>query len=281
MATGAPPPERGGPDAASAARPADRRAAPLRPLADARRGRGRPAEDALRRRRRAAPAARPVQGDDPQGGARAAPLQEADRRPRPVRRLRDPHRADRRRSDGGPTYEFVDKIVGGVISAELPARGRQGRARGDGARRARRRARLRRPRHAHRRDGAHRRLLGDGVQDRRLAGVQGGVPEGRSRARSSRSWARGDGARRDRRRGQRRPQLAARPPAGDGAGGRDDDDQGRGADGRDPHVRPGAHLDDGRARRLLDALPPLRGSAAHVAQKIIEQTRKERDEAKV
>ena len=31
-------------------------------------------------------------------------------------------------SDDGPTYEFVDKIVGGVISAGLPARGRQGRA---------------------------------------------------------------------------------------------------------------------------------------------------------
>ena len=44
------------------------------------------------------------------------------------------------------------------------------------------------PRDAHRRDGARRRLLRDGVQDRRLARVQGGVPEGRSRSSSSRSW---------------------------------------------------------------------------------------------
>src|SRR5213075_770565 len=57
------------------------------------------------------------------------------------------------------------------------------------------------------------------------------------------------------------PQLAAWPAAGDGAGRRHDDDQGRGADGRDPHVLAGADLDDRRPRRLLDALPPLRGSA--------------------
>ena len=43
-------------------------------------------------------------------GSRARPVQEADRRPRPVRRL--PHR--RRAVDEGE-YEFVDKIVGGVI----------------------------------------------------------------------------------------------------------------------------------------------------------------------
>ncbi len=89
----APPPQRGGPDARHAQRPADRRAAPLGALADAGRGGGRPARGPLPRRRRAAPAARPVQGDDPQGGARPAPVQEADRRPRPVRRLRDRDRA--------------------------------------------------------------------------------------------------------------------------------------------------------------------------------------------
>ena len=82
---------RGGSDARAAPRPADRRAAALGHEPDARRGRGRPAEAPLRRRRRAAPAARPVPGDDPQRVARAGPLQEADRRPRPVRRL--PHRA--------------------------------------------------------------------------------------------------------------------------------------------------------------------------------------------
>ncbi len=43
-------------------------------------------------------------------------------------------------------------------------------------------------------------------------------------------------------------------------GGHDDDPR-RGADGRAPHLRAVAHLDDGRPRRLLDALPPLRGGA--------------------
>ena len=38
------------------------------------------------------------------------------------------------------------------------------------------------------------------------------------------------------RRRQRRPQLAPRPPARNGARLRDDDDQGRGADGRDAHL---------------------------------------------
>ena len=113
----APAPARGGSDPVHAARPADRRAAPLGPLADAGRGGGRPAQHAVPCRRRAPSAARSVQGDDPQGGARAAPLQEADGRARPVRRLRasciEPlHGAE----DGELGYEFVDKIVGGVIS---------------------------------------------------------------------------------------------------------------------------------------------------------------------
>ena len=68
-------------------------------------------------------------------------------------------------------------------------------------------------------------------------------------------------------RGQRRPQLAARPAARDGAGRRDDDDQGRGADGRAPHLRPVADLDDGRPRRVLDALPPLRGGARRTSRR--------------
>ena len=46
-----------------------------------------PAQEPLRRRGRPAPAARPVRRDDQGRGARAGPLQEADRRPRPVRRL--------------------------------------------------------------------------------------------------------------------------------------------------------------------------------------------------
>ena len=73
---------RGGPDAAPAPRPADRGGDPLRDEPDARRGRARARQAPLRRRRRAAPAARAVPGDDPQGVPLARALQEADRRPR-------------------------------------------------------------------------------------------------------------------------------------------------------------------------------------------------------
>ena len=45
---------------------------------------------------------------------------------------------------------------------------------------------------------------------------------------------------------------------GDGAERRHDPHQGRGADGRDAHLRPGAHVDDRRARRLPHAVPALR-----------------------
>ena len=88
-------PRRGGSDAPAAPRPADRRGDPRRDEPDARRGRARAREAALRRRRRAPPAARPVPRDDPLGVAGAPPLQEADRRARAVRRLRDRARADR------------------------------------------------------------------------------------------------------------------------------------------------------------------------------------------
>ena len=75
-------------------------------------------------------AARALPGDDPQAGQGARPPQEADRRPRPVRRL--PHR-DRAAAPTATGFEFVDKIKGGVIPHGLHPRGREGRARRDGA----------------------------------------------------------------------------------------------------------------------------------------------------
>ena len=103
---------------------------------DARRGRGRAAEAPLRRRGRAAPAARArTSRRSARSRARARPLQEADRRPRAVRRrhiVLEPieghdglrvRRQDRRRRD----------------PAGLPPGGRQGHPGGDAARRARRR----------------------------------------------------------------------------------------------------------------------------------------------
>ena len=61
---GAPPTGRGGSDAAAPPRPADRRGAAVGHEPGARRGRGRAREAPVRRRDGAAPAARPVRGDD-------------------------------------------------------------------------------------------------------------------------------------------------------------------------------------------------------------------------
>ena len=107
--------------------------------------------------------------------------------------------------------------------AELPARCRQGHPGGDAARRARRRAGQGRARGARRRLVPLGRLLRDGVQDRRLDGVQDRLREGRPGAARADHGGRGDRAGRHRRRRQRRPQLSARPAAGHGAAGRHDD----------------------------------------------------------
>ena len=78
------------------ARPADRGGAALGHEPGPRRGRRRAGEAPLRRRDGAAPAARAVRRDDQGPGARAGALQEADGRPRPVRRLPHRDRAARR-----------------------------------------------------------------------------------------------------------------------------------------------------------------------------------------
>ena len=161
--------------------------------------------------------------------------------------------------DGGVGYEFVDQIVGGVIPQsfrpavdkgiqEAMAHGELAGAPGAG-----------RPCPARRRLVPQRRFLGDGVQGRRLDGMEGCVRAGDADAPRADHGARGDRAGRGRRLDQRRSQLASGSAPRHGARGRDDDDQGRGADGGAPHLRPVADLDDGRARRVLDALPPLRG----------------------
>ena len=160
-----------------------------------------------------APAARPVPGDDPHRVARAGPLQEADGRPRAVRRLRD-----RARAASGPRGLRVrGQDRRRRHPAELPAGRRQGHPGGDAPRRARRRAGAGSDRPARRRPVPQRRLLGDGVQDRRLDGVQGRVPEGRPDAARADHGARGHRSRRGRGRRQRRSQLAARAAARHGA----------------------------------------------------------------
>ena len=75
------------------ARPADQRTAARRPGPAAHRGHGRQAEAALRRRSDPEAAPHPLPRDDHRARRGARPPQEADRRPRPVRRLQDPHGA--------------------------------------------------------------------------------------------------------------------------------------------------------------------------------------------
>ena len=65
----------------------------------------------LRRRGHAQAAARPLPGDDPPARQGPRAPQEADRRPRPVRRLPHRDRAARAATD----FEFVNEIKGGVI----------------------------------------------------------------------------------------------------------------------------------------------------------------------
>ena len=67
---------------------------------------------------------------------------------------------------------------------------------------------------------------------------------------SSRSWTSRSRSPTSGGRHHRRHQLAARPRAGDGAARRDDGDRGRGAARRDPELRAGADVHDGRPRRL-------------------------------
>ena len=77
----------GGPDDPLEPRPADQGAAALRPGPAAHRGDGREDEAAVRRRGEPEAAADPLPGDDHRGHRGAGTAQEADRRPRPVRRL--------------------------------------------------------------------------------------------------------------------------------------------------------------------------------------------------
>ena len=82
----------------------------------------------------------------------------------------------------GGGYEFVDKITGGVIPQRVHPGGRRRHPGGARGRRARRLPARRHPGHPHLRLVPRRRLARDGVQDRRLDGVQEGGPQGQAGA---------------------------------------------------------------------------------------------------
>ena len=163
-------PAGGGPVAGRAPRRGDRRDDRRRALPDARRDGAGAHAPAVRRRGRPEAAARALPRDDPQAGPRPWTPQEADRRPRPVRRL-----SHRDRADGGARGLRVRRQDRGRRDpAGIPPGRRQGHPGGDAQGRAGGRTRRGRPGAARGRLLPQRRLVGDGVQDRRLDGVQAG-----------------------------------------------------------------------------------------------------------
>ena len=110
------------------------------------------------------------------GRARDA-VHPADRRPRTVR----PRRAQARAGEAGRGLLVRRRHQGRRHPARVHSGDREGREGGDGVRRARRLPGRRREGHGHLRLVPRGRLVGDGVQDRRLHGLQGGDGEGVAR----------------------------------------------------------------------------------------------------
>ena len=187
-------------------------------------------------------------------GARA--LQEADGRARPVRGL--PHRG---RAARRGRLRVRQRDQGRRDPRRLHTRSREGRPGGHARRDHGRLPGPRRARDRVRRPAPLGRLVGDGIQDRRLDGVQGRDGERPSDAHGADHDGHGGGARGVRGRRDRRPQLAPRTPARHGAARSRDGGQGGGPDGGAARVCPRPARDHGRPGRVLDGPGALRGGA--------------------
>ena len=155
----------------------------------------------------------------------------------------------------GGGYEFVDKITRRPHPARVHPRGRPGHPVRARLRRARRLPHGRRPGHPRRRPVPRRRLVGDGVQDRRLDGVQGGRRNGQARAARADHGGRGRHARGLHGRRHRRPLQPPRPHRGHGGPRQQPGDPGPGAAVGDVRLRyrpPFAHPGP---RHVHDAVP--------------------------
>ncbi len=151
--------------------------------------------------------------DDPRARREGrGPLRPPDGRPRPVRPRRHQRRA---RARGGLRLRQQDQ--GRRDPDRVHPRRRAGDRGGAGLRRQGRLPDGRRPGRAGRRLLPRRRLLGDGLQDRRLDGGSGGGPPREARPARARDGGRGRDARGVPRRRHRRPLAPPRQGAGPGA----------------------------------------------------------------
>ena len=140
-------------------------------------------------------------------------------RSRPVDRVssrRSSSRSSRSRSRADKIYEFENKVTGGRIPREYIPSIEPGLPGRHARRRPRRLPDGRRQGDPARRCCARRRLLGDGVQDRRLDGLQGSRSQGEPRSARAAHGRRGAHPRGVHGRRHRRPELASRSDPVDG-----------------------------------------------------------------
>ena len=153
----------------------------------------------------------------------------------------------------GGGYEFVDEIKGGVIPASTsppstPASKRRWKAVSSRAIRSSTSA------PPHLRLVPRGRQFGNGVQDRRIDGVEGSRPQGQAGAARAGDGGRGRHGRGVHGRRDRRPELPAGPGRGHGAAGQRPSDQGQSAVGADVRVCWRPSVAHSRARDVHDAV---------------------------
>ena len=126
----------------------------------------------------------------------------------------------------GSGFEFVDKIFGGSIPQNYRPAVEKGVKRDRRTRLALRQPACRLPRDTRRRQVPQRRLVGDGVQDRRFGGVSGGDGQGGPDDPRAPDACRNHRSGREHGRHHGRPLLTARKAAGHGNSGTQPDHQG-------------------------------------------------------
>ena len=159
----------------------------------------------------------------------------------------------------GEGFDFDNKIKGGVIPGEFIGPAEQGMRGGAGERRQGRLPDGRRQSRTRRRLLPRRRLLGDGLQNRRFDGDPGGRPQGQPGPARAGDGGRGRHPRGLPRRRDRRPLASPRQSPGPGAARQRARGPGLRPARRDVRLRNRPSLLDPGARDLHDAVRALRG----------------------